>query len=257
MITEFLKPKTPAEAVQLKQATPGALYMAGGSWINSSRSAMTPETVVSLAGLNLNYIKRDGGDTLIGAMATLQEILDSPLVPAYLKESLILFRNRNIRNQGTLAGAVAAKNPAFSVLSVLIAAGAMLETPEEEISVEKYIASDSSALILSVRLPDRVGVRSAKYSVTARGVSLISVAAGICERELRLVIAQDGGKIERLTDLEKTLNPDALPDDRDELAERISKAVMSFDDYRTSAAFKKYIAGVMLADCLIKAAKGA
>lgn len=257
MITEFLKPKTIIEAVQLKQATPDAVYMAGGSWINSSRSAMNPETVISLNELDLNFIKQDQDTLRIGAMTTLQDILDNDLIPDYIKDNLKLFRNRNIRNQGTLAGAVAAKNPAFSVLSVLIAAGALLETPEEEISVEKYIASGSSALILSVRLPDRVDVRSAKYSITARGVSLVSVAAGICERELRLIIAQDGGKIERLTDLEKTLNSDILPDDRDELAERISKAVISFDDYRTSAAFKKYIAGVMLADCLIKAAKGA
>lgn len=109
MITEFLKPKTPAEAVQLKQATPGAVYMAGGSWINSSRSAMNPETVVSLAGLNLDYIKQADDGILIGAMTTLQDILDNPVVPAYLKENLILFRNRNIRNQGTLAGAIAAK----------------------------------------------------------------------------------------------------------------------------------------------------
>lgn len=257
MITEFLKPKTIIEAVQLKQATPDAVYMAGGSWINSSRSAMNPETVISLNELDLNFIKQDQDTLRIGAMTTLQDILDNDLIPDYIKDNLKLFRNRNIRNQGTLAGAVAAKNPAFSVLSVLIAAGALLETPEEEISVEKYIASGSSALILSVRLPDRVDVRSAKYSITARGVSLVSVAAGVFEKQIYLVIAQDGGKIERLTDLEKTLNSDILPDDRDELAERISKAVISFDDYRTSAAFKKYIAGVMLADCLIKAAKGA
>ena len=255
MITEFLKPKTPAEAVQLKQATPGAVYMAGGSWINSSRSAMNPETVVSLAGLNLDYIKQADDGILIGAMTTLQDILDNPVVPAYLKENLILFRNRNIRNQGTLAGAIAAKNPAFSVLTVLIAAGAVLETSAGEISVENYIDSGSSALILSVRLPAQAGVRSAKNSATARGVCLVSVAAGVFENDPRLVIAQDGGRIERLKDLEKTLNPAALPG-KDELAGKISAAVVSFDDYRTSAAFKKYIAGVMLADCLIKAAKG-
>lgn len=257
MITEFLKPKTIIEAVQLKQATPDAVYMAGGSWINSSRSAMNPETVISLNELDLNFIKQDQDTLRIGAMTTLQDILDNDLIPDYIKDNLKLFRNRNIRNQGTLAGAIATKNPAFSILTVLIAAEAQLETPTEEISVEKYVTSECSALILAVRLPLKAAVVSNKYSVTARGVSLVSVAAGIYEKEPRLVIAQDGGKIERLTDLEKTLNSDILPDDRDELAERISKAVMSFDDYRTSAAFKKYIAGVMLADCLIKAAKGA
>lgn len=256
MITEFLKPKTIIEAVQLKQATPDAVYMAGGSWINSSRSAMNPETVISLNELDLNFIKQDQDTLRIGAMTTLQDILDNDLIPDYIKDNLKLFRNRNIRNQGTLAGAVAAKNPAFSILTVLIAAGARLETPTEEISVEKYVTSDCSALILAVRIPLKAAVCSNKHSITARGVSLVSVAAGVFEKQIYLVIAQDGGKIERLTDLEKTLNSDILPDDRDELAERISKAVMSFDDYRTSAAFKKYIAGVMLADCLIKAAKG-
>ena len=137
MITEFLKPKTIIEAVQLKQATPDAVYMAGGSWINSSRSAMNPETVISLNELDLNFIKQDQDTLRIGAMTTLQDILDNDLIPDYIKGNLKLFRNRNIRNQGTLAGAIAAKNPAFSILTVLIAAGAKLETPTEEISVEK------------------------------------------------------------------------------------------------------------------------
>ncbi len=255
MITEFLKPKTIIEAVQLKQATPDAVYMAGGSWINSSRSAMNPETVISLNELDLNFIKQDQDTLRIGAMTTLQDILDNDLIPDYIKDNLKLFRNRNIRNQGTLAGAIATKNPAFSILTVLIAAGARLETPTEEISVEKYVTSDCSALILAVRIPLKAAVCSNKHSITARGVSLVSVAAGVFEKQIYLVVAQDGGKIERLTDLEIALNGDSLPD-RDELAEKVSKVVASFDDYRTSAAFKKYIAGVMLADCLIKAAKG-
>lgn len=255
MITEFFKPKTTAEATRLKQANPEAVYMAGGAWINSSRSDIDPETVISLADLDLDFIKQDGKDIVIGATTTLQDILDDALTPDYIKESLTLFRNRNLRNQGTLAGTIATKNPTFSLLTVLIAAKASLETLADLISVEDYITGNSSALITAIRLPADANVRSAKHSVTARGANLVSVAAGVSDGGIRLVVAQDGGKIERLKDLEQKLYAVSLPD-RDDLAKQITDAVVSFDDYRTSAAFKKYTAGVLLADCLINAAKG-
>lgn len=255
MITEFLKPKNLAEAVHMKQANPDALFMGGGSWINSSRSGIRVETVISLAGLELGAIRDEEDAVVIGASATLQEILDNSSVMQGLKDAIALFHNRNIRNQGTLAGAVAAKQPAFTMLATLIAMGAEAELADKRISVEEYIFNSGAPLILSIRVPKKTAVKTAKYAVTARGVSLVSAAAAVKNGAARLVLAQDGGKIERLAAVEATLNTNALPG-RDELAEIISGAVDSFDDYRTSAAFKKYTAGILLADCLTAAVKG-
>lgn len=255
MITEFLKPQNLAEAVHLKQANPDALFIGGGSWINSSRSGIQVETVISLAGLDLGAIRDEEDAVVIGASATLQEILDTPAVPKGLKEAIALFCNRNIRNQGTLAGTIAAKQPAFTVLAALIAMGAETELADKRITVEEYIFNSGAPLILSIRIPKNITVKTAKYSITARGVSLVSAAAAVKNGAVRLALAQDGGKIERLATVEAQLNANALPG-RDDLAKIISDAVGSFDDYRTSAAFKKYTAGILLADCLTAAVKG-
>ena len=255
MITEFFKPATIEEALQLKSTYPEALYMAGGSWINSSRSATDPEVVISLSGLGLNFIRQEGAFLSIGATTTLQDIADHSLTPDFLRTCLKQFRNRNIRNQATLAGMIATKNPAFSSLTALIAANAEVETPSQKITVEDYITTPQDGLISTILIPLNPRVCARKHSVTARGVSLVSVAAGFSDQGIRLVVAQDGGKIERLKNFEKKFDASMLKD-RDNLSNQIKNAVVSFDDYRTSGAFKKYIAGVMLADCLIQAAEG-
>lgn len=255
MITEFLKPKNLAEAVHLKQANPDALFMGGGSWINSSRSNIQVETVISLADLGLGTIRDEEDAVVIGASATLQEILDNPFVLQGLKEGIAFFYNRNIRNQGTLAGMIAAKQPAFTALTTLAAMGAEAELADKRIPVEEYIVASGTPLILSIRIPKGGAVKTARHSITARGVSLISAAAAVKDGAVRLFLAQDGGKIERLAAVEAQLNAHALPA-RGELAKMISDAVDSFNDYRTSAAFKKYTAGILLADCLTAATKG-
>ncbi len=92
--------------------------------------------------------------------------------------------------------------------------------------------------------------------MTARSVPLVSVACGLDEQKhLRLVVAQDGGKIVSLDSLAQQI---VLSNqiDKDALAEQISQNIESFDDYRTSAAFKKHIAGVFLADCILDIVKG-
>lgn len=252
MITEFLKPKTIAEAIHFKQAYPDAVFMAGGSWINSCRSKLNPETVICIAGIGLNTIKKEKQFLTIGAMTTQQEVLDNPMSPEPLKAVITSFRNRNIRNQATMGGAVAAREPSFSILSLLFAVNAELDLADGSVvTVEKYLENPINRLILSVRVPLDAKACFAKHSVTARGVALLTVAAGLNDGELTLVLAQDGGKIERLTAVEEQLKGKKLPD-RETLEKLISKNVNSFDDYRTSADFKKYTAGVLLADCLIK-----
>lgn len=255
MITEFFKPATVAEAVELKRKNPDALFMAGGSWINSSRSGLNPEKAISVTGLNLTNIEKANDVLSVGAAVTLQELADFPLTPKAVRENLMSFRNRNIRNQGTLAGAIAAKQPAFQIIPLMIALQAELILANGKIvSVEEYVLGPSDDLILSVRLPLGAKAASAKHSVTERGVCLVSVAAGIRNAETVLAIAQDGGKIERLHLIEQALKGRDITD-RDALSRLISENVDSFDDYRTSAEFKAYQIGVLLSDCLLSLAE--
>lgn len=256
MITEFFKPATVSEAVELKIKNPEAFFMAGGAWINSSRSSLSPEKVVSLESLGLTQIEKAGDMLVIGACATLQDIYDHEATPKSLKDNIFLLKNRNLRNQGTIGGTIAAKQACFPMIPYLIAVGADLVSANGKVvPVEEYVLSAEGNLILNVRIPLNVGAASAKHSVTARGVALVSVAAAFKDGKIRLAFAQDGGKIERPYQLESLLNGDVLPE-RDVLEKMIAQNVVSFDDYRASADFKAYMVGVLAADCILAAAKG-
>lgn len=256
MITEFFKPATVSEAVELKIKNPDALFMAGGAWINSSRSPLSPEKVISLEGLELTKSEKSNDMLIIGACTTLQDLLDAETTPEDFKENIFLLKNRNLRNQGTIGGTIAAKQACFPMIPYLIAVGADLVLANGKVvPVEEYVSSLADNLILNVRLPLNVRAASAKHSVTAQGVALVSVAAAFKNGKISLAYAQDGGKIEHPVQIERVLNGNALPK-RDILEKIISQDVVSFDDYRTSADFKTYIIGVLAAECILKVAQG-
>lgn len=92
MITEFFKPDTVAEAVELKIKNPDAVFMAGGAWINSSRSGLAPQKVISLEGLNLTKSEKSNDMLIIGACTTLQDLLDAETTPEDFKENIFLLK---------------------------------------------------------------------------------------------------------------------------------------------------------------------
>ena len=87
MITNFFKPASVEEAVALKEKQTGSLYFGGGTEINYAGSRKQSESVISLEGLGLKTIDQDGNTLVIGASVTMQEIIDSALVPPVLQEA--------------------------------------------------------------------------------------------------------------------------------------------------------------------------
>ena len=98
MITEYRQASTVEEAAALGKD--GFIFLAGGTQVNSTpfrkRAAAqgrAVKKVVSLFGLGLEGISRDGDDLVVGAMTTLQEIADSTVIPDALKSK---FRPQDI-----------------------------------------------------------------------------------------------------------------------------------------------------------------
>ncbi|MCX5775299.1 MAG: FAD binding domain-containing protein [Firmicutes bacterium] len=76
--------------------------------------------VLYLANLEeLRYIRRENGQIHIGAMTTLEEIIDHPDVPELLKEVIREMGSPAIRHVGTLAGNIGNASPAGDSLVVL------------------------------------------------------------------------------------------------------------------------------------------
>jgi CO/xanthine dehydrogenase FAD-binding subunit len=108
MITAYHRPQTLDEALTLL-AQPDTLPLAGGTRINTpeyARDRGGDFAVVDLQALKLDGIHKAGNNLQIGACATLQQVCDSPHVPAALKEAIRLESALNIRNAASVGGSL-------------------------------------------------------------------------------------------------------------------------------------------------------
>jgi probable selenate reductase FAD-binding subunit len=123
MITEYFRPTTIEEALALI-ARPDALPLGGGTLL--SQSSVRPCAVVDLQALGLDRIHKAGEKLEIGATARLQLLLESPHLPAALKQALELEAPLNLRNQASLAGCLVSCDGRSPLATALLALDAQV-----------------------------------------------------------------------------------------------------------------------------------
>lgn len=275
MFQEFYKPATIAEAVQLRRRYPSSVYVAGGTDVNSRGwHGRRPDVdrAIGIAHLPLGGIARADGWTTLGAGALVQELLDHPATPALLVQAARQFANRNIRNQATLGGHLAANqasnrngSPSCSnLVPVLLALDAAVCLADGgAVPVDQYVGGhDPAGLILSLQIPsERLAAFAAtrKFGRTATDVAILSVAVsflGSPERIERPIIALGGvaPTALRLRHLEARLEGKPLPP-RDDLEAWTRSMIEPPGDLRGSAGFKRRVAGALVGWALHKAVK--
>ena len=107
MIQEFLIAKDTEDALKLKRNNPKSVFYAGGTEINRLNSTVDAKTAISLANLGLGSIADEGGSIRIGSMVTFQNLVDSALVPQWLKDAALYCGSFTKRNMATIGGNLA------------------------------------------------------------------------------------------------------------------------------------------------------
>jgi putative selenate reductase FAD-binding subunit len=258
MITEILRPKSAREAVRAK-STPGSAYLGGGTWLNSGK-ASTVTRLVSLEHLHLGLVECDRGRCVIGASVTLQQIIDSAQAPRALRAAAGLVASRTLRNMKTIGGSLGLRAPDSAIIAVLVALRAEVSVAERRalISVEAYLANTAEHLILSVIIPDverPCALRS--LSRTSHAPRSLLVALSLLKTNPVIVVSDCQAPLARLSSAERALAGKPLPAAA-EIQRIVNEAFSPAEDIHASSAYKRYLAGVFVADCLAElAASGA
>ena len=248
MFEQFLKPASVDEAVRFKsQFKDDAVFMAGGSKLNATPTRSTKSISISLAGLGLNEIKAQAGQVTIGATATLQQVIDNPLVPAAVREAAGLVYSRNVRNQATLGGELFARQNEAVLLPVLLVMNAKLILANGDHSkLESWLSGPRDTLILGVVLPEpNLCCTTRKITRSAGGLTVLTAAVAIAaDGQQRIAVEGVVSSPVCLKAVEKKrLTGEALQ-------KAVSEAVEPLADLRGSVSYKRYIAGVVVADLL-------
>jgi len=266
MIQEFFKPQTITEAVALKEKYKDeVVFMAGGTDVNCRDASSAVEKVIGIEQLKLNAISKTDEALFIGAGVTIQELIDSPKVPDQLSMAAGHFVNRNIRNMATIGGNIASNNSTSNLIPILVALDAELKLAgsDTSVSVYEYITREMSRLIeritiLSENLGKPYGIR--KFSHTANDISIIVAAVTFNIRNeivsnVRVAAGGVSKHVVRLKELENKLEGNKLPA-RTEIEDTVKKTVSPLKDIRGGVQFKKYMAGVLVSDCIHNAETG-
>ena len=228
-VTAYLKPTSVDDALRLLQRRKArAVLLAGGTELLTRRDSKV-QTVIDLSGLQLDYI-RQGKDSLeIGAMTTLQSLVESPLLADYAGGLLATAAHdtatRTIRNAATLGGSIMAGAAASDLVVALLALdAAIVSASGDSMSLEDALASgalhDQVKLMLEVRLPLKPASWCATSCRIARLPSdqaIVNVAVALrCEqglcKDVRLAAGGVGDRPLRLSRAERLLRGTRLTD---------------------------------------------
>lgn len=265
MIKEYLAPATVAEATAIKERLgEAAVFLAGGTEVNSAAFRGRPEHVISLQHLPLADIRVTDTELILGARCTIQQLIDAADVPEIIQSAGRGIFNRNIRNVATLGGQLGSNRSCGSMLPILVALDAVVDVAgsgmTQPVAALRYMSEERKELITHVRirlsaLARRTAIET--YSRTANDLAILSTAVSLARNSEAVVspIIAAGGvakHVIRLPAVEQALNGQPPPK-RDAIEQLVASHVSPITDIRGSTEFKRHLAGVLVAKALLRA----
>ena len=273
---EYSAPKTLDEALGL--LAEGAKPLAGGmSLIPMMKLRLAaPEHLVDLGRIkDLNYIREEAGAIHIGATATHQDVLSSPLVRGkcpLLAETASHIGDVQVRNMGTIGGSVAHADPAADYPAALQALEAKIvlkgSKSERTVSADEFFvdtfttALEPGEIVREVIVPldgEGTGTNYQKVLQPASGFAIVGIAVRVRKSGGKITMARIGvtglaNRAFRAAASEKAL--EGKPGSAAEVqaaAAAVVQGVEANSDLHASAEYRCHLASVYAARALTAA----
>ncbi len=273
-VERIVRPATVEEAWQTRLLEPeGSRFLAGGVDL-VLYAPPSVVTLIDLSRLELDGIRAEGDDVVIGAMATLSQTLESHLVAeiagGFLVDVLRRVASPLQRNLATIGGAAVRAHPWSDVVPALLVLDAQFDAfngRDVKLDVAGGGVSGDSVfpLVRAIRIPAAWrGGRGAfeKFARTAFDVSLLNCACavrverGVC-REVRVAVGGTPSLAHRLPEAETLLKGERLTSElASAAAAAAAAAIDARDDRRATAAYRRRVAEVGVRRCLERIAGG-
>lgn len=279
---ELLLPQSIAEAVKLlaKYKDKAAVMAGGTDVVISMTKGFGAPYVISLADIpGLDQITFTKGKGLtIGAMATLQQVADTPEVKKYypaLWKSTAINGTPQTRNMGTVVGNILRASPSGDCCCSILATGGtvVLQSTrgKREVKIEEFFlkyrvtARRPDELAVAVKLPalaPSTKTAFARMTRTTLDLSKVNVAArldmaGSTCKEARVAIGAVAPMTIRLRKAENLLKGERITEDLLQIiADRVQTEVFPIDDVRSTAEYRRDISGVLVKRVILEALNG-
>lgn len=279
---EYAAPTTIQEALDLLSQNPEAKVLAGGhSLLPTMKLRLaTPAMLVDIGKIPELKGIRVNGSVSIGAYTTYHELETSQelaqRVPM-LVECAQNIGDPQVRNRGTIGGALAHSDPAADMTAVVLALGADIKAVgpngERTIAVDHFFvdmlqsALDEGELLTEItvpQMPGKVGMAYEKFKHPASGYAIVGVAALVQLSDsgsitaCRIAVTGAGPKAQRATMAENMLlNHQATTGDLAAAAAQASSGLDFIGDMSASEEYRAHLTQVLTRRALTKAVERA
>jgi len=231
----YHRPKTLKEAVALLRKVQNAKALAGGqSLIPSLKLRLSgPAALVDLGAIEeMRGIGFDGGTLTIGALvrhaevAASRDVANSIPALARLADGI---GDRQVRNQGTIGGALAHNDPAADYPAAVLGLGATINTNKRAIAADKFFTGSFETalrpgeIITSVSFPLPKRAAYVKFRQPASRFAIVGVFVSEGIGNVRVAVTGAAGCVFRAKAMEKRLAEQFAP-------EAIAKVKIAPDD---------------------------
>ena len=245
-----------AEARRLYEAAEDPQYLAGGHTLlpTMKQRLASPTDLIDLAGASddaLRRVTRDGGNLVVGALATHAEVAASAAVaeaaPA-LADLAGRIGDPHVRNRGTIGGSIANADPAADYPAAVLGLGATVRTDRREIAGDDFFtglfetALEAGELVVSVSFPIPRSACYAKFPNPASRYAIVGAMVARTASGVRVAVTGAAPCAFRARDMEAALNADFSPGALEGIA--VDRAEMN-EDIHASAEYRAHLVGVM------------
>ena len=208
--------KSVADAAALLAKTGGKALAGGQSLVAAMKLRLAqPGHVVDLSGVaELKGIRREGDHVTIGAMTRHAEVASSDVVKGAIPALAALAEgigDRQVRNMGTLGGALANNDPAADWPAGVLGLGATVVTNKRKIAADDFFkgmyetALGADEIIVSVSFPVPKKAAYAKFPNPASRFALVGVLVAQTGLGVRVAVTGAASAVFRCKPIEDAL----------------------------------------------------
>jgi carbon-monoxide dehydrogenase medium subunit len=251
---DYHRPASLAGALEaLRGAEDGKILAGGQSLLPIMKLDLVgPSALVSLKGIaELRGIDREGDTLRIGAMTTHAEVAESDVVRDAIPGLAAMAHgigDAQVRNVGTLGGAIAHADPAADYPAALVALEATVVTDRRHIAADDFFrgffttALEDDEIITEVTFPVPDKAAYAKFPNPASRYAIVGVMVAARRGGVRVAVTGAGRGVFRVEAMEHALSDEFAAGTLDGIAMAPDDLVSDMD---ASGEYRAHLLGVM------------
>jgi len=276
-VKEYFKPASLDEAISIINNYNGKIKIVAGATDLFADDNPTIDALVDISKLELNYIKNEDGFLKIGALTTINELINSDIIRSEFQglwEACKVLADKTTRNAATIGGNICSSLPSADSVPPIFAAGAVLvvktSSEEKKVNIEEFFIGPRKSILKKNEILTEIqiplcncayGTGFEKMTRNSEDLALVNAAAYVevdsdnKVKKAKVVMGAVAPTVVRAKKFEEALvglKPED-DDNMDKLSEFVVESISPISDIRCNKEYREHASKVLAKRAILKA----